>query len=70
MDAETVPARVLAAEKRREFRELLSRSSLGCPLGQCEHTIGAHLSWVGYDDDGMPIEPQCGHHDCPCGAAS
>ncbi len=69
MTDEDVPPRVLAAEKRREFRELLSQSSLGCPVGQCEHTVGSHLTWVGYDDDGMPIGPVCGHHGCLCGKA-
>jgi hypothetical protein len=38
---EEVPPRVLAAEKRREFRQKLEESSLFCQ--KCYHNLGVHL---------------------------
>lgn len=64
---EALPPRVVAAERRREFRRLLERSSLGCPLGQCGHLIGDHFTWKGYDRKGNPIDPVCNAPGCTCG---
>jgi hypothetical protein len=62
---EPVPPRVLAAEARREFRERLNRTSLGCPTGDCEHPIGQHDA-DDYDRRGDPINPVCSVPGCPC----
>ncbi len=64
--AQPVPPRVLAAERRREFRELLTRGSLGCPLRACDHLIGDHDADY-WDDDGDPVNPRCQILSCDCG---
>lgn len=51
--------------RRREFRELLQRSSLGCPLRTCEHLLSDH-GWNDIDEEGDPIDPECSR--CRCGA--
>lgn len=62
---EEVPPRVLAAEERRRFRDLLSASSLGCPFRQCEHSLGWHFDETDeVDRRGMPRNPRCRHCDC------
>jgi hypothetical protein len=60
-----VPPRVLAAEARREFRQLLSRSSLGCPVGDCDHLAHEHRA-DDYDRHGDPINPVCRVPGCRC----
>jgi hypothetical protein len=66
MNDENVPPRVLAAEQRRAFRELLARSSLGC---NCGHMLSEHTA----DDwtrDGTPVNPRCWCGSDQCGGAS
>jgi hypothetical protein len=58
-DILAVPERVLAAERRREFRQLLERSSLGTTGG-----YGARCrppSWTR-----RPRHDRCRRRDCPC----
>jgi hypothetical protein len=60
-----VPPRVLAAERRREFRDLLSRSSLGCPADvSCGHVLSEHVVEDYADDTGEPIRATCSLCDC------
>ena len=61
-----VPPRVLAAEQRREFAELMARSSLGCPNRACEHGIGWHDADA-FGSDGTPEKPICAAPGCACG---
>ncbi len=63
---EPVPPRVLAAQARREFRQLLERSSLGCPTGDCAHPATSHEP-DDYASDGTPIRPICCATGCRCG---
>ncbi len=58
-----VPPRVLAAEKRREFRELLTKGSLGC---RCGHMLADHDADA-YTSDGSPVNRQCRVFPCQCG---
>ena len=64
--SDPVPPRVLAAEQRRELRQLLERSSLGCPTGDCDHLVTAHEA-DDYAGDGTPIRPICCVPGCGCG---
>lgn len=60
-----VPPRVLAAERRREFRELLSRSSLGCPRTvSCGHLLSEHYVEDCADDTWEPLRATCALCDC------
>jgi len=63
---ENVPPRVLAAEARRRFRELLVASSLGC---RCGHMLADH-DCDDYDDDWEPIGRRCRIVGCDCGDAA
>lgn len=65
-DNADVPPRVLAAERRRELRELMARSSLGCPRRRCDHPIGQHHA-EDYDRAGNPIGAVCTVAGCDCG---
>lgn len=51
------------------MHELLQRSSLGCPTGDCDHLITAHDA-DDYDNNGHPINPVCRADDCNCGATT
>jgi hypothetical protein len=66
MADENLPPRVLAAERRREFRELLTRSSLGC---DCGHMLSEHAAddWTSAGD---PINPSCWCGSAECEGAS
>lgn len=66
MSSESVPPRVLAAEQRREFRELMARGSLGC---RCGHMLSDHDA-VDWDHEGQPINRRCTATDCYCGGGS
>lgn len=61
-----VPPRVLAAEQRREFREQLTRTSLGCA---CGHMLAHHRA-DDWDRSGNPIGRVCLSAGCDCGAES
>lgn len=59
-----LPPRVVAAERRRAFRELLHRSSLGCPRPiSCGHMLYEHGTGD-YDRDGNPHGTACRVCDC------
>lgn len=66
---EKIPQRVLDAESRREFREQMSRSSIGCPAPWpgCGHMLVDHFGPDGLADDFMPINPRCTVAGCDCG---
>lgn len=53
------------AEERRTFREALARSSLGCPTGDCDHSMGQHVG-DGMDAHDRWINPQCAVPGCRC----
>ena len=59
--APDVPPRVLAAERRREFRELLAAGSLGC---LCGHMLADHDA-DDWDVHGEPVGRRC--RLCGCG---
>lgn len=63
MNDEGVPPRVLAAERMRDFREVLARSSLGC---DCGHLLSEHdaSDWTFH---GEPVDRRCRVHSCSCG---
>jgi hypothetical protein len=63
---EAPPRRVLEAEDRRDFRELLQRGSLGC---DCGHMLSDH-SCDYHDDSGDPVNRRCRMPDCTCGTTS
>lgn len=63
MANEPVPPRVLAAEARREFRDLLQSSSLGC---RCGHMLSDHDA-ADWDRNGDPVGRRCRNTDCNCG---
>ncbi len=66
MTEENVPPRVLAAERRRDFRDLLTRSSLGC---DCGHLLSEHTA-DDWDRNGTPINPRCWCGSELCGGTS
>lgn len=62
--ADEVPPRVLAAERRRDFRNLLARGSLGCPSHDgCGHLLSEHAV-TGWDDRAEADTWSCRHCDC------
>ncbi len=63
--------RIQAAERRRSFVELLSRSSFGCPRRpiSCGHMLSDHAG-QGYDDAGVPVDPSCTVLGCDCNGVS
>lgn len=63
MNEENLPPRVKAAEDRRAFRELLTRTSLGC---DCGHMLSEHDA-DDWDSYGNPINPRCRISYCHCG---
>lgn len=63
MTDDDVPPRVLAAERRRDFLEVLARSSLGC---DCGHLLSEHDA-TDWTFSGEPIDRRCRVHNCPCG---
>lgn len=64
-----VPARVQAAEQRRDFRGLLSCGSLGCPRPiSCGHMLVDHGD--GWDYQGQPTNPTCRVSGCDCDGVS
>lgn len=54
------------AERRREFRDLLSRSSLDCPRKpiSCGHMLVDHGDSEDWDENGRPVSPACRLCDC------
>lgn len=65
---EDVPPRVLAAERRREFRQMIEDSSLGCPNDTpgCWETLDEH-DYVESDTlnkYGHPVHAICRYCDC------
>lgn len=59
MSDDVVPDRVVRAERRREFRQLLEDSSLGCPnRPRCGRMLVDHDA-DGWHSNGDPINPRC-----------
>lgn len=62
-------ARLDRTERRRD---LLSRSSLGCPRKpiSCGHMLVDHAREDGWDEDGRPIFAECRVPGCDCDGVS
>lgn len=57
--------------QHQEYRDLLSRSSLGCPRTpiSCGHLLVDHAG-DGWDEDGQPTYPRCRVPGCDCDGVS
>lgn len=61
----SLPPRVVAAERRRDFRDLMSRSSVGCPASaSCGHVLSEHVVEDYADDTGEVVRATCSLCDC------